>query len=68
MIKQPIRNLRTNRAVPPRFCDIVIDGEEVYLEQKIGKNRYITILWEDLVHQVGLVLKANSEKLPQSAP
>lgn len=68
MIKQPIRNLRTSRPVPQRFCDVVVDGEEVYLEQKIGKDKYVTILWEDLEYQVKSVIEINEKKLPQPAP
>lgn len=56
MIKQPIRDLSTSKPVPPRFCDVVVDGEKVYLEQKISKNKYVTIHWDDIVHQVESVI------------
>jgi len=62
MIKQPIRNLNTSKPVPPRFCDVVIDGEKVYLEQKVSKNKYITIYWDDIVHQVESVIERNKIK------
>lgn len=69
MIRQPIRNLRTSRATPPRFCDVIVDGEKVYLEQKISKDKYVTIPWEDVVYQVETAKAVNQEKmkLPQSA-
>ena len=38
MIKQPIRDLSYSKPVPPRFCDVVVDGEKVYLEQKLVKT------------------------------
>jgi len=62
MIKQPIRSLNTSKPVPPRFCDVVIDGEKVYLEQKVSKNKYITIYWDDIVHQVESVIERNKIK------
>jgi len=67
MIKKPIRNLHTSMVMPPRFCDVIVDGEKVYLEQKI-KDKYVTIPWEDVVHQVKAALAVDNEKLPQSAP
>ncbi|MBP9037047.1 MAG: hypothetical protein KBG38_04585 [Candidatus Cloacimonas sp.] len=68
MIRQPIRNLHTSKAVPPRFCDVIVDGDKVYLEQKISKDKYVTIPWEDVEHQVKAAIAVNKEKLPQSAP
>ena len=68
MIRQPIRNFHTSKGMPPRFCDVIVDGEKVYLEQKISKDKYVTIPWEDVVHQVRAAIAVDSEKLPQSAP
>ena len=31
--KVPIRNLHSDKQVPPRFCDVVIDNGKVYLEK-----------------------------------
>ena len=59
MIKKPIRNLHTSKTTPPRFCDVIVDGDKVYLEQKISKNKYVTIPWEDVVHQVKAAKAAN---------
>lgn len=66
MIKQPVRNLHTSKRTPPRFCDVIIDGEKVYLEHKV-KDKYVTIPWEDVVHQVNAAMEVNNEKLPQPA-
>ena len=68
MIKKPIRNLHTSKTTPPRFCDVIVDGDKVYLEQKISKNKYVTIPWEDVVHQVKAAIAVDNEKLPQTAP
>ncbi len=68
MIRQPIRNFHTSRNIPPRFCDVIVDGEKVYLEQKISKDKFVTIPWEDVVHQVKAAIAVDREKLPQSTP
>lgn len=68
MIRQSIRNLHDYRVIPPRFCDVIVDGEKVYLEQKISKDKYVKIPWEDVVHQVKAAIAVDKEKLPQSAP
>ena len=52
MIKSPIRDLHSNKQIQTRFCDVVIDGDNVYLEQKKEKNTYVTISWDDVVYQV----------------
>lgn len=52
MIRQPIRNLHSSKIMPPRFCDVIVDGEKVYLEQKISKDKYEKIPWDDVVYQV----------------
>ena len=53
MLRKAIRDLHSDSPTPPRFCDVVIDGNEVYLEQKKG-NKYITISWEDFLYQVNI--------------
>ena len=39
MIRQPIRNNSSTKPVKPRVFDAIIDGDEVYLESKQGKER-----------------------------
>ena len=51
-MKRPIRDLHSERQPPPRFCDVVVEGEKVYLEQKKDKNKYVKISWDDVVYQV----------------
>lgn len=67
MFKQPIRNFRTSKSLAPRFCDVIVDGKKIYLEQKI-KGHCVTIPWEDVVYQVQAAITAYEEKLPQIAP
>ncbi|HEY9059190.1 MAG TPA: hypothetical protein VIO64_01620 [Pseudobacteroides sp.] len=52
MIKTPIRILHSDKQVPTRFCDVVIENGKVFLEKKIDKNKYEKIPWEDVVYQV----------------
>ncbi|MCD7825244.1 MAG: hypothetical protein LUH14_04700 [Clostridiaceae bacterium] len=60
MIKKPIRNLHSDRPVPPRFCDVIIEGNQIYLEKKNDKNNYEKIPWEDVVFQVEAAKAVNS--------
>ena len=57
MIKQPIRNLRSAKNVPTRFCDVVVDGKQIYLEYKTDKKTLERIPWEDVVYPVDSVKK-----------
>lgn len=52
MIKKAIRNLHSSKLVPPRFCDVIVEGEKIFLEKKNDKNKYEKIPWEDVVYQV----------------
>lgn len=52
MTRQAIRNLHTSRNTPPRFCDVIIEGDKVFLEKKSDKNKYEKIPWDDVVYQV----------------
>lgn len=52
MIKTPIRNLHSDKDIPPRFCNVIVNGEDVTLEVKINKNKFETISWEDMQYQV----------------
>lgn len=55
-MRQAIRNLNSDKPTPPRFCDVVIDGDEVQLEVKTDKNKYETISWEDMQYQVNAAI------------
>lgn len=52
-MRRAIRNYQSEKTNPPRFCDVVIEGDSVDLEVKIHKNRYERISWEDMKYQVG---------------
>lgn len=56
-MRQPIRDLSSEKPVPPRFCDVVIEGDDVRLEIKTDKNRYESISWEDMQYQVNAAIK-----------
>lgn len=58
MVRVPIREVGTDK-YPSRFCDVVVDGNGTYLEQKTAK-KITTINWEDFKRQVELAQeKAN---------
>lgn len=48
MIRQPIRNNTSKKAVKPRIFDALIDGEEVYIEVKQAKDRELIKLCDVL--------------------
>ena len=55
MIRRPIRNLASNKPVPPRLFDLLIDEENperIYIEQKVDKNTKERVPWEEVKHQV----------------
>ena len=55
MIRRSIRNLTSNRPIPPRLFDVVIDEQnpdQVFIEQKLDKKRTERISWEEVKHQV----------------
>jgi len=56
-LRQAIRNLSSNKPTPPRFCDVIINGDDVQLEVKTEKNKYETISWEDMQYQVNAAIK-----------
>lgn len=59
MIERPIRVFNSNKQVPPRFCDVLIDEENnVFLESKMGGNK-IKIPYYDLVYQVESAIEEN---------
>ena len=52
MMRRQILNLHSSKPQPPRFCDVIVEGEKVTLEVKQDKNKIETIPWDDLVYQV----------------
>lgn len=56
-MRQAIRNLSSDKPTPHRFCDVIIDGDDVQLEVKTDKNKYETISWEDMQYQVNAAIK-----------
>ena len=52
MTKTAIRNLHSDKPIPPRFCDVVIEDGKIFLEKKTDKKQSEKIPWEDVVYQV----------------
>lgn len=52
MIRQPIRNISSNKQIKPRVFDALIEGEEVYIEVKQAKERELIRLC-DVVYVSG---------------
>ena len=48
MIRQPIRNISSNKQIKPRVFDALIEGEEVYIEVKQAKERELSSLCDVL--------------------
>ena len=60
--KTSIRNLHSDKDIPPRFCNVIVNGDDVTLEVKINKNKFETISWEDMQYQVNqAIMKAAKE-------
>lgn len=55
MIRRAIRNFSSDKPMPPRLFDVVIDEkhpDQVYIEQKLDKKRTERVPWEDVKYQV----------------
>ena len=56
MVKRPIRNLRCTKTTQTRFCDVIVDEDGVFLEQKKkdkkNQTQFERIPWDDVVYQV----------------
>ena len=61
-MRQPIRNLKSDKPVPPRFCDVIVEGENVTLEIKSKKDTHETISLEDMQYQVNAAIKKAANK------
>ena len=59
MVKRSIRDLHSSKLTQPRFCDVIIEGDQVFLEKKSDKNKYEKISWDDVVYQVEAAKTAN---------
>lgn len=55
LIHFPLYNIRSGNTPPSRICDLVVDkhnGLKLFLEVKLGKNRYEMIPWDYLISQI----------------
>ena len=66
-MRQDIRNFRGNTQYPQKFCELVIEHDNVNLEVKNSKKEKVTIPLEDFMYQVNTALEMNNteKKLPQ---
>lgn len=58
MKRKQIRNFFSSKPIPPRLFDVVVDGENVDLEFKTGKNEFERVPWRDVVSLVEQVSKS----------
>lgn len=56
-MRKQILNLRSTKPQAPRFCDVIVEGDEVTLEVKTDKDKVETINWDDLEYQVKIAKK-----------
>ena len=61
-MKQAIWNLNSDKPTPKHFCDVIVEGEDVTLKVKTGKEKYETISWEDLQYQVNAAIKKSTNE------
>lgn len=54
-MRKQIYNLHSEKAV--RFCDVIVEADEVHLEIKSDKGTYQRIPWDDVVYQVKVAEK-----------
>ena len=52
MFVRPIRSYSRGRSSVGRFCDVLIDGREVYLVRRNTRSTCEVIAWEDLKNQI----------------
>lgn len=57
--RQPIRKLDSDKQVPPRIFDILVDDQsgEVYVETKKDHNHAEITRWEDVKYQVDTAIR-----------
>lgn len=60
MVSKPVRNLHSEKEVPPHWCSVLYDEEKnmCWLERKDKKSRKREIIpWDDVRYQVESFLK-----------
>lgn len=56
-MRKPILNLRSDKQQAQRFCDVIVEGENVTLEVKQDKDKVEIINWNDLEKSYESMLK-----------
>lgn len=62
MVKLPIRDLHSDKEIPPRVFDVVYHKNQILLEIKINKNKSTRVHWEDVVYQIEIVKQKLNNK------
>ena len=57
MLRRQIYNLHSDKQQPPRFCDVIVEDDDVKLEVKNDKGKLESIPWDDVVYQVNAAKK-----------
>lgn len=61
MRRKRIVNTASEEEVPPRVFDLLVEeGEEAYLEVKLGKNTFEKIPWDLVCSQVNSEINRNA--------
>lgn len=46
MIERPVRDLHSEKRVPPLFCKVIVDGDKMTLESKGKDNKKTNVFME----------------------
>lgn len=57
-----IRNLKSQKTAKPRVFDVIIDGNEIYFDVKVGNKGNEVIALSDIMDQIA---SAESEEMPR---
>lgn len=61
MTRTQVRNYHSDKQIPPRVFDAVVDGDNVTIEVKFRKT-IVTIPWEDVKYQVNQAIETEKKK------
>lgn len=50
-MKVDVRDLNSNKAIPPKIFEAFTDNNQIYIKVK-KENSCLTVLWDDIVYQV----------------
>ena len=62
MTRRPVRPYHSDRQIPPRVFDVIVEGKDVDIEVKYRKT-YVTIPWREVEDQVNLAIEEEKRKV-----